>query len=196
MENCICTLPNSNIQGRSSLLKSTDCTPEPSHWRAAATLSFSSSVFPTLPPPLLCWSPNIPWHPLQISVFCPPCCCYDNSKERREDQKKKKEIKEKGSEAPLSALTWVNKLLQFLLALVDHCSWEASVGLPGLPVGSYHHQLLPHHCGHPGPLWCHPVHITLRYTGKAILSKVKSDSSMFIRQWNCNILYVHNICHV
>lgn len=102
----------------------------------------------------------------------------------------------KGSKAPLLVITCVNKLLQFLLALVDHCCGEAGVWLPGLPVGSYHHQLLPHHCGHLGPLWCHPVHITLRYTGKGILSKVQSDWSMLISQWNDHILYVHNIYHV
>lgn len=104
--------------------------------------------------------------------------------------------KKKGSRAPLLVITWVNKLLRFLLALVDHRCGEAGVWLPGLPVGSYHHQLLPHHCGHLGPLWCHPVHITLRYTGKGILSKVQSDWSMLISQWHCHILYVHNIYRV
>lgn len=104
----------------------------------------------------------------------------------------KKECRTKNKKRPQ---TWVNKLLQFLLALVDHCCGEAGVWLPGLPVGSYHHQLLPHHCGHPGPLWCHPVHITLRYTGKGILSKVRSDWSMLISQWNDHILYVNNIYH-
>lgn len=53
------------------------------------------------------------------------------------------------------------------LCPADYSAGEAGVWLSGLPVGSHHDQLFSHHHGHPRPVWCSPVQITLRYNGKS-----------------------------
>lgn len=143
-------------------IKSTECSPvQAPQWRAAPTLS-SSSVFPTLPPSLMtAGAPTsddthynqVSQHALSLVVQL-LWQLHDNLTGFRGKKERQ----------------WINSVfLNSLLTPVDHCTGEAGVWLPGLPVGSHHDQLLPHHRGHLGPVRCHPVQITLHYTGEGTL---------------------------
>lgn len=51
---------------------------------------------------------------------------------------------------------------------LDNSPGEAGVWLPGIPVGSHHHQLPSRHRSHPGLVWSDPVQITLCGVGESV----------------------------
>lgn len=147
-------------------------------WRIAVTAHHHNKGLLPLCPPPLCFPPcplygSLGLWPQRTWRYKPavfPWECFVSHGSVALETYKKNKVKDHGltSHGSIGSTdTHCCFKIHLKLCPADYSTGEAGVWLSGLPVGSHHDQLFSHHHGHPRPVWCSPVQITLRYNGKS-----------------------------